>query len=1010
MNKNELGMSCLYKIRHTVAALLMLMFFTSSVFAQERIISGTVSESLGQPLEGVSVGIKGSAAGTITDLTGMFSLRAVKGDTLVFSFVGYKTLAVSVSESSTFNIIMQPDNISLEDVVVVGYGTQQKKDLTGAVSSVSGKELKSLPVPDIGQALQGRAAGVQIISSGAPGSNVTIRVRGTGTINNSDPLLVIDGIPTDLPLNSINPDDIASIEVLKDASSAAIYGSRGANGVVLISLKKGSGKKGMLEFKTFVGQQQATNLVPLLNASQFASLHNEIMANSGQAQNPAFADPTSLTTSTDWLGGLFRKAFMQGYTLAYSGGGPKSNYYLSGSVLDQDGIVINTNYRRYSLQFNSESTVFDWLNFGNSFNLSSDVKKSGSYDIRNAMSALPNQPIFNEDGTYSGPIGQPSWVGDVINPIGKATLNENKTTGYNILGNVYGEVSLWKGLKFRTTGGLQASFWDTKNWAPKYDWQPTPQENSYLGRNFNKNLTWLWDNYLTYDKKVGVHQLTVLAGTSAQVNRYDGINGSVQGFASDVTQQLNNGTLLPSIGGTANEWSLFSLMGRVNYSFKDKYLATVTVRRDGSSRFGKNNRYGTFPSASVAWRLSEENFFKDIKELNDLKVRVGYGVTGNQNIGNYAFSSSLQTVQYTFNGQPVTAIVPLMLPNPNIRWERVEQTNFGLDATILNYRVDLALDAYIKNTNDMLVPLTVPISTGYSDIVVPPANLGKVQNRGVELTVNTKNLTGEFGWNTGFNVGYNQNRILKLNDTIPMYVGSIGLNQNLAIQHPGGYPINEFYGFVTNGLFQNQAEVDNYAVQVPGSDGNNRTSPGDIRFLDLNNDGVINDDDRTFIGNPNPSWLFAINNTFSFKGFDLSIFFQGVYGNKIYNANRIYQEGMAVAVNQTTATLDRWTGEGTSDDMPRAVFNDPNKNTRVSNRYIEDGSYLRLKNVTFGYTFPQQLVNRAKMTSARIYFSGQNLATFTKYTGFDPEVAANGIDLNLYPVTKVFSAGINIVL
>ena len=993
-----------------VLAILFFILLQSAIHAQQKEVSGVVSDQNNKAIEGVSAGVRGSTDGTFTDFDGKFRLRVNTGDTITFSFVGYETTNLVVGVSTVLSITMQESNISLEEAVVVGYGSQKKKDLTGSVSSVNAKDLKSLPVPDIGQALQGRAAGVQVISSGAPGSNVTLRVRGTGTINNSDPLLVIDGVPTDLPLNSISPDDIASIEILKDASSAAIYGSLGANGVVLITLKKGSERKNSLEFKTFVGQQQATSIVPMLNSSQFASLHNEMMANNGQAQNPAFNDPTSLTQSTDWLDAMFRKAWMQSYSLSYSGGGPKSTYYLSGSVLNQDGIVINTNYKRYALQFNSDSKVFDWLRFGNTFNLSSDVKKSGSYDIRNAMSALPTQSIYNEDGSYAGPVGQPSWVGDVINPIGKATLNENTTRGYNILGNVFAEVDLFKGLKFKTTGGVQASFWDANYWSPKYNWQPTPQENSYLGRDFNKALTYLWDNFLTYDRRFKEHNITLLAGTSAQTNRYDGINGSIQGFASDVTQELNNGTLLPNIGGTANEWALFSLMGRVNYAFKDKYLATVTVRRDGSSRFGKNNRYGTFPSASVAWRLSEEGFMKDINNLNDLKLRVGYGVTGNQNIGNYGFASVLQTVQYNFNGQAVNAIVPLMIPNPNIRWERVEQTNLGLDATILDYRVNVTLDAYIKNTNDMLVPMNVPISTGYSDIVAPPVNLGKVQNRGVELTINTTNLRGAFSWNTNFNIAYNQNRILKLNDTIPMYVGSIGLNQNLAIHQPGGYPINEFYGFVTNGIFQNQNEVNNYAVQVPGNDGNNRTSPGDIRFRDLNNDGVIDDNDRTFLGNPNPALLFAMNNTISFMGFDLGIFFQGSYGNKIFNANRIYQEGMAVAVNQTTATLDRWTGEGTSDDMPRAVFNDPNKNTRVSNRYIEDGSYLRLKNITFGYTFPERMTNKVNISSARIYFSGQNIFTFTKYTGFDPEVPANGIDLNVYPVTKVFSAGINLVL
>jgi len=531
---------------------------------------------------------------------------------------------------------------------------------------------------------------------------------------------------------------------------------------------------------------------------------------------------------------------------------------------------------------------------------------------------------------------------------------------------------------------------------------------SYLGQSYNKSFTYLWDNYFTYDTYLGDdHKINLMVGSSAQTNRFDFMNGSIQQFASDLTQQLSSGTLLPTVGGNASEWALLSGMGRVNYAFRDKILVTATVRRDGSSRFGKNNRWGTFPSASIAWRLTDEPFFKNVEWVNDLKLRVGYGVTGNQNIGNYSFASVYKTIQYNFNGQAVTAIVPDMIPNPSIRWEKVEQSNIGIDASLFNKRLNVMVDFYIKNTNDMLVPMSVPISTGYSDINVPQINLGKVQNKGIEIDVQSTNIEGVFGWTSSLNVSFNQNRILRLNDTIPMYTGSIGLNQNLSIQHPGGYPINEFYGYVVDGIFQTQEEVDNYAVQVPGSDPFNRTSPGDIKFKDLNNDGVIDDEDRTFLGSPIPTAIFSLNNTFTYKGFDLSVFMQGVSGNKIFNANRIYTEGMAVAYNQTTAVLDRWSGPGTSNIMPRAVFNDPNKNTRVSNRYIEDGSYLRIKNVTFGYTLPKSTRNTI-VSNLRLYLSAQNLITFTKYTGFDPEVGANGIDLNVYPVTRTISAGVQL--
>lgn len=994
-------------VKHLLST--FLFFLPLLLLAQGGRVTGVIQSSEdNKPLSGVSVQVKGKTTGAATNERGEFSVAAGENDVLVITHVGHEPQEYVVRGTGAILIRLVPVAETMKDVVVVGYGTQRRRDLTGAVGKVSSNDIKSLPVPNVGEALQGRTAGVQVVSSGAPGSNVTIRIRGIGTINNSDPLLVIDGVPTDIPLNAISQDDIASIEILKDASSAAIYGSRGANGVVLITTKRGSAGQGRLEFKAFTGVQEATDMPQLLNAEQFAALHNEMMVNNGLAQNPAFADPQSLGVGTDWLGSLFRTAPLQNYSLAYSGGNERSNYYVSGAVMDQKGIVLNTSYRRYTLQLNGESRVFDWLKFGNNLTLNHDIKKSGSYSIRDAMAALPTQAIYNADGTYAGPVGRASWVGDVANPIGKATLNENETKGYNILGNLFGEVTLYRGLRFKSTGGLQASFWDDRNWSPKYNWQPIPQPNSYLYRGSNKAFTWLWDNFLTYEKRFGnVHNLNVLAGSSAQANRFDYMNGSVQGFASDYTQQLSNGTLKPTLSGSASEWSLLSFLARVNYGYKDKYLLTASVRRDGSSRFGADNKWGTFPSASAAWRISQEDFFTGLNFINDLKLRVGYGWTGNQNIGSYSFASVLQTVQYNFNNQPAIAVVPLMIPNPGVHWEGVEQLNIGLDAAFLNNRVNLTVDAYQKNTNDMLVPMVVPIPTGYSDIAVPSINFGKVRNQGIEIGVNSQNTKGALEWNTNFNVSFNRNEVVQLNDSVPMFTGSIGLNQNLAI-HSAGHAINSFYGFVTAGIFQDGKEVENAAVQVPGSDPYNRTSPGDIRFKDLNNDGRIDDNDRTYLGNPTPSVIFALNNSFAYKGIDLSVFLQGVSGNRIYNANRIWQEGMAVAQNQTTAVLNRWTGPGTSNTMPRAVFNDPNKNTRVSDRFVEDGSYLRIKNVTLGYTLPKSLSQKAKMTSARIYLSGQNLLTFTRYTGFDPEVSSNGIDLSTYPVTRTVSAGINL--
>jgi len=987
-----------------------MLFVLPAVVAQttSKTVSGVVLDGKGEPLIGVSVLIKGSNVGAITDVNGKFSVptESVQNPVLLFSYIGYDSQEVS-PKGQTLRIQLVEKAKSLEEVVVVGYGTQRKKDLTGSVVTVKSADLKSLPVPSVSDALQGRAAGVQVVSSGTPGTDATFRIRGVGTINDANPLVVIDGLPIDGGLNQLNMDDVETIQVLKDASATAIYGSRGANGVIIITTKHGSSGASHINFNYSYGVQHATNVVKMLNATQFATLHNEMLANGGQTPNPAFADPSTLGAGTDWLDAFFRTAPMQNYSLNYSGGTDKTNLYVSGNYFSQDGIVINTGYKKYTFQLNTDSKVTSFLKFGNSLTLNHDIKSNGNYSVRNAMLALPTQPIYHTDGTYSGPVAQPLYDGDILNPIGAARTVENSTNGYNLMGSIYAELQILKELKFKSTFGLQANFWDSRTWSPKYAWDTSVQLQSYLSEQYNKNLTWLWDNTFTYDKTFGKHKLGVMAGTSAQENRYNFMNGSIQNFASDVTQQLNNGILLPTVGGTTSSWATFSYMGRVNYAYADKYLATATLRRDGSSRFGEKNKYGLFPSASLAWRISEEDFFKPVTFVNDLKLRVGYGATGNQSIGNYSFASSLNTIKYNFNNTVVSAVVPTVMPNPYVQWEQQKQGNIGIDATLFNQRVEVTVDAYLKQTDKMLVPMSVPVSTGYSDVLVPSINAGKMENKGVELTVNTKNITGKFTWNTMFNVSFNANKVVSINDTVPMPSGSIGLNSNLALIQ-AGLPINEFYGFKTDGIFQNQAEVNSHAVQVPGNDPYSRTSPGDIRFKDLNNDGVINDKDRTYLGNPNPTFTFALNNTFTYKGFDLSIFLQGVAGNKIINANRFWSEAMDVAQNQTTATMNRWTGEGTSNTMPRAVFNDPNKNTRPSDRYIENGSYLRVKNVTLGYTLPASLVRKAKLSTARFYLSAQNLFTITQYNGFDPEVGTSGIDNNVYPVTRTISIGVNL--
>ncbi len=993
---------------HKICIIFICMLSSLNIVAQDqKKVTGVITDLKGEPIIGASVVAKGTTTATISDIDGTFSLDVSNNPVLTISYIGYISQEVPTLGKSDLKIILKEDSKILDEIVVVGYGVMRKIDLTGSVSSISAKTIKDKPVANIGEALQGRASGVQVISSGKPGDNVSFRIRGISTINNSEPLLVIDNVPTDMPLNALNMEDVESVDVLKDASATAIYGSRGANGVVIVTTKKGKSGDGSISLSANWGIQEATNMPKMLDASQFASLHNEMIKNYNNpnyTQRPDFADPTALGTGTNWLDELFRKAIMQNYTLSYSGGNEKSNYYVSGGVFDQEGIILNTSYRRYTFQFNSESKVRSWLKFGNNVTLSHDVKKQGSYSVRDAMAALPTQPVFNEDGSFSGP-GEPAYqYGDIRNPIGSATLNKEQTKGYNVLANAFAEIKIKDNLTFKTLGGIDFKFWDKRNFYPKYNWKPIPQPQSTLYEESNKSMTYLWDNTLTYMETFNEkHHLNVMIGSSAQNNVYNNMSASILNFLTDNNNQLNNGLTDPTVGGTKNDWAILSFIGRANYNYADKYLLTATIRRDGSSRFSSENRWGTFPSFSAAWRLSEESFYNKNKWVSDIKVRAGYGETGNQaGIDNYAYFTRLKTGQYVFNGTPVSTLYPKVMPNPNVRWETVKQLNAGVDLLLLNQRINVVIDAYLKNTSDMLVPMSVPITTGYSDTDVPSINAGKVRNKGVELTVSSFNMRGTFEWNTDFNISYNKNEVISMNDGVPLFVGD-DINMTKVRVNTEGHPIGSFYGYVTNGIFQNQQEVDRYAIQVPGG-----TALGDIRFRDLDNNGVINADDRTYIGNPSPEWTFSLNNTFAYKEFDLQIFLQGVAGNDIYNANRIWQESMSIPQNQTTKVLDRWTGEGTSNSVPRAIYSDPNQNVRHSNRFIEDGSYLRVKNLTLGYTLPKSISQKAYLSMARFYISCQNLLTLTKYSGFDPEVNVSGVDLSTYPVTRTLSMGVNV--
>lgn len=987
---------------HRMAFLCLYLMLPLGIFAQSISVTGVVKDASGETVIGATVREKGTDNATVTDLDGNYTIRVAPKAALVFSYVGYKSAEVNVGGRTSVNVTLQEDNHTLNELVVIGYGTMKKSDLTGAVGSLAAKDMENAPVANIGQAMQGKIAGLQVVDAGKPGDNVSIKIRGLGSINNCDPLVVIDGVPTDLGLNAINTADVERIDVLKDASATAIYGSRGANGVVMVTTKKGKEGKGRLAFATNVSFQNATKTPSLLNAAEYAALSNDMMANAGQQTNPDWADPAKLGKGTDWVDELLRTGYMQQYTLSYSGGSDKGHYYVSGGYLTQTGIVRSVDYRRFTFQENSDAQVLDWLKFSNNITVSADRKKQGSYDMGNTYRALPTFAVKDADGEWTGPEGNSLWYGSTRNPIGPTYVNSSKTNGYNFLANITAEISFTKWLKFKSTLGVDAKFWFVDNYTPAYKWKPTPVEESSRYKSDNKSFTYLWDNYFLFDHTFAQkHHVGLMAGTSAQWNNNDYLNAEKHIFAFQNVHEMDNGQKMHAIGGNEAEWSLMSYMARLNYDYDNKYLFTATVRRDGSSRFGRNHRWGTFPSMSVAWRISEEPWFKKTDVLSDLKLRAGYGVTGSQaGVSNYGYLASYNTSVYSFGyaGKEQAALVSATLANPNIHWEEVAQTNVGFDASLFGQRINLSLDTYIKDTRDMLVKASIPITSGFEDTSTTYTNAGKVRNTGFEFTLNTVNLRGPLGWETSVTYTYNKNKIKDLNSAVPYYINQI--NNSYVTMLANHFPINVFYGYVTDGVFQNAREVEQHASQ-PGAE------PGDIRFKDLDNNGVINDNDRTVLGNPNPTHMFSMNNLLTWKGFELSIYLQGVAGNKIFNANKIDLTGMSAAYNQLTDVLGRWHGEGTSHTMPRAVYGDPNQNNRVSNRFVESGSYLRLKTITLAYNFPKQWLSALTIENARLTLSCENVATLTGYSGFDPEVGINGIDLSAYPISRTFNISLN---
>ncbi|MGX5817651.1 TonB-dependent receptor [Chitinophaga lutea] len=987
-------------------------------------VSGTVTDEKGAPLPGASVVIKGTRQGVSTNANGEFSLPNVPaGAILVISSLGFAPAEVTVGAQSRIAVALKEKAGNLSETVVVGYGTVKKSDITGAVASVSENDIKATPVTDLDRAMQGRAAGVLVTQNSArPGGAATIRVRGAGSVNaDNSPLYVVDGFPT-TSINDINPADIESIEILKDASSTAIYGSRGSNGVIMVTTKRGKKGENSVNFESYYGIQSVRRKIPLLNAQQYAGFINEARVNGGgtpyfDGSSPSRPLPANVGKGTDWQDEVFRQAPMRNYQLAITGGEAKTRYAISGNYYNQDGIILNSYFKRYTLRANIDREVTSRLNIGLSMQAAytksnasrTETDGGASSGVTNAaINYAPVFPVYNENGRYfrdQGPLN-----GNLVdNPVGLANEVTDQLSTMRILANFFAEYRILDGLTFRTTWGGDLSNYKTNYYATRQIGLGAAT-NGDASITSGQGVNWLNENTLTYTRQFNVkHRITALAGYTTQAYRNEYVTANATNFVDDFAKYNNlvTGATLRPPGSGAGDWALISYLARLNYGFDNRLLFTVTARTDGSSRFGPNKKYGFFPSGAVAWRVINERFMEGQQLFSELKVRTSYGLTGNQEIGDYGYLSFISPVKYPFGNNAVlqTGGVPGGISNHDLSWEKNAQFDAGIDVGFFSNRLMLTADYYVKTTSDLLFNINVPQTTGYTSSL---QNIGKVENRGLELSATSYNIDrSTLKWNTAFNIAFNRNKVLAL-DGRPEYLtgagsGHLGVYGN-NVQMKVGEPVGNFYGRKMIGIFQSKAEIDASAQKG--------ASPGDIRYADLNGDGVINDQDRTVIGNGNPDFFGGLNNTVTFQGIELNMFWQGSYGNEILNFGRFDLYNLNGNNNQSADVLQRWTPANPSKEIPRANSNGGQR--ILSSFHVEDGSYLRLKNVSVGYHFPRHLLGKVRLQSLKVYVSAQNWVTFTRYKGYDPEVSRfgssardQGMDYGGYPTAKTLLFGIN---
>lgn len=992
-------------------------------------ISGTIFGESGETIIGANVSIKGNnAIGTITDINGNFTLQVPDDAILIISYIGYISAEIKVGKQQTLSIILREDTQNLEEVVVVGYGVQQKRDITGSIANVKGDNLKDLPVANLSNALQGRAAGIDIVSDGgSPGAEPVIRVRGTGSMSASNPLVVIDGVPSG-KISDVNPNDIETIEILKDASSSAIYGTRAANGVVIITTKRGKKNvKTNIDVNAFYGISNVSKTLDVLTAPELVMLKKERYQNDGIAVNPFWNNSYYETQRTNWQDELFEQGNVANVDVRLSGGNDKSNYMSSIGYYKENGIIIDSEFERISLRLNSDHQINNRLKIGQSlqytyrnwYNPSTRSVYSGV--VWQALRFNPAILCMDEDGHWGSAV-ENNELGDINNPIYELETEKHQQINHGLLASVTLDYKIYNDLYLKGNVAFDGSISSEKDFYPMVSEQMRKRNDAELTKKHTERYSFLGEVYLAYKKDFdGIHSINATAGFSAQKSSGEYYSATMKTYVDEDENQLvfDNGSTMGAISGNFyTETALASYFARLFYSYNSRYLLTATFRADGSSKFPESKRWGYFPAVSLGWRLSEENFMKDISWIDNLKLVGGWGLLGNQEVADLQYLTVMKKNidygnKYTFGTDKVGGARITSLANTNITWEKTGMTNIGIDGAFFDQKLTASVTWFDKQTVDMLVP-TVAVGT-LGRATIPDSNIGEMRNRGWEIELGYRqNLSSGFNYNINFNASFVKNEILKLYGG-NNYIGSItyGRQEQEISRSYEGKPIASFYGWKTDGLYQNMDEIQN-DVNIQNDSRKGQITPGDVRFVDINKDGIIDEKDRTYIGDPNPNVILGLQAHLGYKGFDLSMNFIGSFGAELYNADRMQGLDPSFSYNMYSEALNRWHGEGTSNSIPKMTTLRTNLNHRTSDLFVESGDFVKLKNVTLGYTLPKQLTKKMYINNLRFFVSAENLFTITSYSGYSPEIGytdgnkQKGVDYAQYPQSRKFTFGLNL--